>query len=378
MDRLSLSTRKNPNVFEKLLGGNLFLLIPVIVISIMGTLTLYSAAGGNFEPWANKQIMRLFTGMIILLIVAAVDLRFWMEYAYIFYIGCLLLLIIVEVKGYIGMGAQRWIDLKFIRIQPAELMKISIVLSLARFFHLSSINQLSNPLYLLIPAGMVILPALLILIQPDLGTAGLILMIGTILFIISAIPRWIIISAFIMGLGALPLLWNVMHEYQRRRIFSFLNPENDPLGAGYHSIQSKIALGSGGLWGKGFLQGTQSHLNFLPEKQTDFIFAMFCEEFGFIGGIFLLSMYITFIVTGYIIAIRSQNYFGKLVGIGVVGMIFCYMTINTAMVIGLFPVVGVPLPLMSYGGASMFTMLIGCGLLMSVAVHKKQKLYAPD
>lgn len=378
MKFLSFSTRKEPGYMSKIFQGNIFLLLPVVLLSCIGFVVLYSAAGGSFEPWASKQIIRFFMGLIILFIVASIDLRTWLDYAYIIYFLSLLLLIVVEIKGHIGMGAQRWIDLKIIKVQPSEIMKISLVLALAKYFHLHTLKQIAKIRNLIIPFMIIAAPTFLVLIQPDLGTAGILFLVGACIFFLAGIPRWMIISAISLGLLCLPILWMFMKDYQKRRVFTFLNPESDPLGAGYHIIQSKIALGAGGFWGKGFMNGSQSQLDFLPEKHTDFIFTMLAEEFGMVGGLSVIFLYTIFIIAGYRIANNSYNQFGRLLSLGIVTTIFFYVSINIAMVMGVFPVVGVPLPLLSYGGTSMLTMLVGCGLILSVSIHKKQKLYRPN
>jgi rod shape determining protein RodA len=272
------------------------------------------------------------------------------------------------------MGAQRWIDLGVIQLQPSELMKVALMLALARYFHGLTIEDVGRPLRLVVPALFILLPALLVLKQPDLGTALMLLMCGAAMFFLAGVRLWKFGLVIALAGGALPVIWGHMRDYQRNRIYTFLDPENDPLGSGYHILQSKIALGSGGLFGKGFLLGTQSHLNFLPEKQTDFIFTMLAEELGLVGGLALLGLYTLVFIYGFAIALRSRSHFGRLLGLGITINFFLYVFINTAMVMGLIPVVGVPLPLISYGGTAMLTVMFGFGLLMSVHVHRQVEI----
>ncbi len=299
-----------------------------------------------------------------------VDVRFWMRSAYLMYAAVLLLLFAVEVMGEIGMGAQRWIDLGLFQLQPSELMKISLVLALARYFHGLTWDEVGNPLNLLPPLLMIGMPVVLVLRQPDLGTALMILMGAGATFFLAGVRIWKFLTLIGIALAAVPIGWQFMRGYQQQRILTFLNPESDPLGSGYHITQSKIALGSGGLFGKGFLEGSQSHLNFLPEKQTDFIFTMLAEEFGMVGALGLISLYVMVIAYGFAIAIRSRSQFGRLVAMGVTTTLFLYLFINVAMVMGLIPVVGVPLPMISYGGTAMLTIMLGLGMVLGVSVHR--------
>ncbi|HXP95222.1 MAG TPA: rod shape-determining protein RodA [Telmatospirillum sp.] len=363
-------SRSEMTLREKLWHVSWSFVFLVTVVCSVGFLTLYSAANGNIDPWASRQMMRFFVGVVVMLGVAMVDIRFWMRWAYVLYGVALVLLVAVEVRGSVGMGAQRWIDLGFIQLQPSEIMKITLVLSLARYFHGASYQDVGRPVYLVPPLIMVFLPVGLVLKQPDLGTAMMLTLASGAMFFLAGVRLWkfgLIIAA---GLGAIPVAWKFMREYQRQRIITFLNPENDPLGAGYHILQSKIALGSGGMFGKGFMLGTQSHLNFLPEKQTDFIFTMLAEEWGMVGGVVLVSLYCLILVYGYAMSLRARSQFAQLVGLGLTTTFFLYAFINIAMVMGLVPVVGVPLPLISYGGTAMLTLLFGFGLILSVYIHR--------
>ena len=350
-----------------------FLLLLTLVAGV-GFISLYSAAGGNIDPWAGKQAIRFGLGICGVIVAALIDIRIWMKLAYPIYILGVVLLIYVEIRGHIGMGAQRWINFGFIQLQPSEVMKIALVLALARFFHGSTMEDVRNPLFLLAPLILVGIPATLIILQPDLGTAITILIVATALFFMAGVSYWMFGAVIAGGMAFLPVAWHFLHDYQKKRVLVFLNPENDPLGAGYHITQSKIALGSGGITGKGFLQGSQSHLNFLPEKQTDFIFTLFTEEWGLVGGISLMTLFAIIITYSYFVALNCQNRFAQLLSIGIAVNFFVYIFINMGMVMGLLPVVGVPLPMISYGGTAMLSVLFGFGLLMSAHVHRDIKL----
>ena len=346
-----------------------FILLVGLVCSI-GFLTLYSAANGNADPWASRQMVRFLVGLVVMLAVSMVDIRTWMRWAYALYGIAVVLLIAVEIRGSVGMGAQRWIDLGFIQLQPSEIMKITMVLALARYFHGATYQDVGRPLYLIPPMIMVFGPVAFVLKQPDLGTAMMLTLASAAMFFLAGVRLWKFALAIAGAGAAVPIAWQFMREYQRQRILTFLNPENDPLGAGYHILQSQIALGSGGMFGKGFMLGTQSHLNFLPEKQTDFIFTMLAEEWGMVGGVLLVALYTLILAYGYAMSLRSRSQFGRLVGLGLTTTFFLYVFINIAMVMGLVPVVGVPLPLISYGGTAMLTLLFGFGLIMSVYIHR--------
>jgi len=346
------------------------LLFILCLLSGVGFCMLYSAGNGNWEPWASRQLTRFIFGMGILLLVAVTDIRIWLRYSYFIYFLSLALLVAVELKGVIGMGAQRWIDLKFVQLQPSEIMKIAMVLALARYFHGITLSEIKSLRWLLTPLLLIAIPVGLVLRQPDLGTAVMLGLTALVVFFLAGVRLWKFLLAGLTALVFLPVAWSLLHEYQKRRVLTFLDPESDPLGAGYHIIQSKIALGSGGIFGKGFLAGTQSHLSFLPEKQTDFIFTMFAEEFGLVGSLALLGLYTLLIGYGFFISYRVRNQFGRLACAGIISVLFFYAFINMAMVMGLVPVVGVPLPLISYGGTSMLSLMIGFGFLMSANVHR--------
>ncbi|MEQ8228553.1 MAG: rod shape-determining protein RodA [Rhodospirillales bacterium] len=347
----------------------LFILLLAATASV-GFAMLYSAAGGQLEPWASRQMVRFGVGMAVLITVAVIDIRLWLKYAYVLYAATVALLVAVEFMGEVGKGAQRWLDLGYVGLQPSELMKITLVLALARYFHGTSIEDVRRIPHLFVPLLLIAIPAGLVLRQPDLGTALMLIITGGVIFFASGVQIWKFVLVGLAGVGAAPIAWQFLRDYQKQRVLTFLNPENDPLGSGYHIIQSKIAFGSGGVFGKGFLQGTQSHLNFLPEMQTDFIFTMLAEEFGMVGSLALLGLYVVILVYGLAISVRCRTQFGRLVGIGVTATFFLYVFINMAMVMGLVPVVGVPLPLISYGGTAMLTLLFGFGLLMGTWIHR--------
>jgi rod shape determining protein RodA len=367
---LAFDRGRTPSFAEKLRSINWGLIFLLTVIAGVGIVVLYSAANGSFEPWAAKSMARYGISLAVLLAVALVDIRFWYKAAYPIYGLGLVLLVLVALHGRTGLGAQRWIELGPLSLQPSEVMKIGLVLVLAHFFNSRTVEEIGRPLTLAYPIALILVPAALVMKQPDLGTAMMLVMCGGGLFFLAGVRIWKFVLAFIAGAGIVPLVWPFLRDYQKKRVLIFLNPENDALGAGYHITQSKIALGSGGMWGKGFMEGTQSHLSFLPEKHTDFIFTMFAEEFGMAGGCVLLGLYFLVFAYGFAIALRSRNQFGRLVALGITLNFFLYVFINTAMVMGLIPVVGVPLPLISYGGTAMLAVMFGFGLVVSVYIHR--------
>ncbi len=367
-------TGRDMKIGEKLLEFNWGFLLLLTVISGIGFAMLYSVADGSFSPWALKQMIRFGAGVVIMIVVALIDLRLWMRIAYPLYGVALVLVTAVDIVGFKGMGAQRWLDLGIIQLQPSEVMKVALLLALARYFHGLALDEVSRLRNLIVPVLLVIVPVGLVVKQPDLGTAILLTISGgTIFFAAGLAWRYFIITGLAV-VGAIPVVWDRLHDYQRDRVFTFLDPERDPLGAGYHILQSKIALGSGGLFGKGFMAGTQAHLNFLPEKQTDFIFTMLGEELGFVGGIVLLSFYAVTLILATNVALQCRNQFGRLLALGITVSFFFYVFINTAMVMGLLPVVGVPLPLVSYGGTAMLSLMFAFGLLMSCYVHRNAEI----
>lgn len=357
-------------LLQKLRNINWLLVLLICITASYGFAMLYSAAGGSVDPWVTRQSARFGMGLVMMLVVALVDLRFWMRIAYPFYGIALGLLIAVDILGTIGGGAQRWLSLGPVNLQPSELMKVALILTLARYYHGLTPEDVGRLRYLFVPFLLMLMPVGLVLIQPDLGTAMLLLMGGFTVMLLSGVRWWVFGTLGAAALAAMPVFWANLRDYQKDRVFTFLNPERDPLGTGYHILQSKIALGSGGVWGKGFMQGTQSHLNFLPEKQTDFIFTTLAEEMGMVGGLLLLALYIGILVLGFAIALRARHTFGRLLAGGLITVFFVYLFINIAMVMGLLPVVGVPLPLISYGGSAMVTILLGFGFILSVYVHR--------
>jgi rod shape determining protein RodA len=356
--------------FERLRELHWPLVALVFVLGLIGYGTLFSAAGGSHEPWAWRHGVRLGFGMILMLIVAQIDIKLIYRLAYPAYAVVFGMLVAVEVTGEISKGAQRWIDLGFVQIQPSELMKICLVVALARYFHGSRVEDIKRPLHLMPAIVLILAPAGLVLVQPDLGTATMLLAAGGATLFLAGVPIWQFAAVAVAGGAALPVFWTMLHDYQQQRVLTFLDPERDPLGAGYHIIQSKIALGSGGLWGKGYLEGSQAQLNFLPEKQTDFAFTMLGEEIGFIGALSVLATFLLLLSVILMIALRSANHFGRLLTMGIGVTLALYVGINVAMVTGLLPVVGIPLPLISYGGTAMLTVLLGLGLVLSADIHR--------
>jgi rod shape determining protein RodA len=366
--------RNEARLWQSIRGISWGLILLICAAASFGIAVLYSAADGSMEPWAAKQTIRFASTLILMIGAALVDIRHWFRAAYWVYAIVLALVVAVDLRGFVGMGAQRWIDLGLIQLQPSELMNVAVVLALARYFHCLSSEEIARIRYLILPVLTVGVPAALVLKQPDLGTAVILLMSGAVLYFIAGVRLRFFALTAAAAAAALPGVWHFLRDYQKNRIYTFLDPDADPLGAGYHILQSKIALGSGGLFGKGFLQGSQSHLSFLPEKQTDFIFTTLAEEFGLVGGLGLLALYSMIIVYGFAIALRSRNHFGRLLGLGIATNLFLSVFINTAMVMGLIPVVGVPLPLISYGGTAMLAVMLGFGLLLNVGVHRDTRL----
>lgn len=362
------------NYYNKLLRLPFSLISVVTLISCFGFIVLWSAAGGNINPWAKKQIINFSIFLPIAVIIALTDIKLIFKFSYLFYFIILLLLIGVELFGTTAMGGKRWINLGFTRLQPSEPAKIALVMMLARYLHSIKYNDMLKTRRILLAISGVVIFVALIIKQPDLGTGIIALAVSIMIFFVAGIQIWKFALSGLVVLASLPIIWNMLYDYQRRRVLVFLDAERDPLGAGYNIIQSKIAIGSGGLFGKGLAQGTQSHLDFLPEHQTDFIFSTLAEEFGFLGCLGLLIMYMLIFFIGIIISINSKSVFGKLLVIGTLSILFSHVFINIAMVMGLLPAVGVPLPFISYGGTMMMSMLVGIGLIMNVAVHHNTNL----
>jgi rod shape determining protein RodA len=358
------------DLMGKVLRVNWVYVVLLCGLAGVGYVALYSAAGGAPEPYATRHAVRFAIGVVIMLAIGLVDIRAIAKLAWPAYLGGIVLLVLVLRMGHVGKGAQRWLELGGLQLQPSEMMKLALVLALASWFHRASWERIGNPLFLIPPVIAVLIPVGLILKEPNLGTAAITAMLGAAIFFAAGVRWW----KFLLVALPVPLVaqfaYSHMHEYQRARIDTFLHPESDPLGAGYNIIQSKIALGSGGMWGKGFLQGTQGHLDFLPEKQTDFIFTMIGEEFGFAGGLAVMALLGLIIIGGMLIALRCRHQFGRLVALGIACNFFLYVFVNIAMVMGVIPVGGVPLPLVSHGGSAMLTVMVGFGVLMSVHVHR--------
>lgn len=358
---------------DSLLSFNWALVLLVLTIASIGFIILYSAAEGNLFPWAGTQMIRFVVLFPVVVIIAVIDIRFWYKSAYLIYFVALCFIIVTELYGTTAMGATRWIRIGGFSLQPSEPMKICLVLALARYYHDLNDANLANPLYLVVPGILIIFPAILVFIQPDLGTAIIISAVGGVLLFVAGVSIWFFVTVGGAFLILAPLAFEfLLRDYQRNRVFTFLDPEKDPLGNGYNLLQSIIAVGSGGLTGKGLLHGTQSQLSFLPEKQTDFIFTMLSEELGFVGSISIVFLFFLVIWCGLIIAINSASNFGKLIAAGVTSILFFHVFINIAMVIGLLPIVGVPLPLLSYGGTMMMTAMVSFGLLLNSNIYSHE------
>jgi rod shape determining protein RodA len=357
------------SAFAKLQSINYPLLGLIITLFFVGLAALYSISNGDFNSWPLKHSQRFILGLIIFFIVILFDLRIIFGYAYVIFFLSIISLAIIPFFGIESNGATRWINIAGISLQPSEFVKYTLILALAKYFH--SINNDSSFIKtLIVPLIITIVPVLLVITQPDLGTALIILLGGMSLFWISGLNyKYFIVGVFSI-LCSLPVLWQYLKDYQKDRVLTFFNPERDPLGNGYHIMQSKIALGSGGIFGKGYMEGTQSHLNFLPEMQTDFIFTMLGEEFGFIGTFILLLIYAALIMISIRLALKSRSLFSKYLSLGVCNVFFIYVFVNIGMVTGLLPVVGVPLPFISYGGSSMLAVMFGFGLLMNCYINR--------
>ncbi len=380
MSYLVYNARTVPTGWRKLLFLNWPLILLVTAVAGLGFLMLYSVAGGNFQTWAAPQVKRFAVGFALMVVVGFVPIWFWRNMAGLAYFISLMLLVAVDLFGQVGMGAQRWIDLGFMRLQPSELMKIALVMALAAYYDWLDTDKVSRPLWVLLPLVLIIVPMLLVLKQPDLGTALLLGVGGGAIMFLAGVSLWYFLAALASGAGLVTVVllsrgtsWQLLKDYQFKRIDTFLDPSLDPLGAGYHITQSKIALGSGGWAGRGFMQGTQSRLNFLPEKQTDFIFTTLAEELGFVGGVTLMALYALIILFCLTSAWGNRDRFGSLLTMGIATTFFLYFAVNMSMVMGLAPVVGVPLPLVSYGGTAMLVLLIGFGLVQSAHVHRPRK-----
>jgi rod shape determining protein RodA len=349
------------------------LIFLVAGIAGLGLITLYSAAGGSMQPWAAKQGVTILAFLTMAIGMSWIKEETIKQLVFPGYAAIIVMLIAVDAMGFVGKGAQRWLDLGFIRLQPSEFMKPGIVLVLARFYDLLPPSAIRSWRAIWPAALMIGIPWFLILVQPDLGTATMVLLSGLTVMFLAGLPMWIFLGGAGAVAAALPIVYSMMHEYQRKRVLIFLDPESDPLGAGYHITQSKIAIGSGGVWGKGYLQGSQSHLDYLPEGHTDFIFAAMVEEWGLFGGVLLILAFAMVVRWGMKVAANGRTRFAQLTAAGLTTTIFFYVTINLMMVMGLAPVVGVPLPLVSWGGSAVLTIMICLGLLMSLERQQRTK-----
>lgn len=347
------------------------LTVLVMLLSSIGFLMLYDATGGNLKPYAMKQIIYFAVFFPVMCFIGLSNIKLFFNASYYIYAGALILLIAVELIGHTAMGATRWINLGFFKLQPSELMKIGLVFALAKYFHTIESKDVGRVVYLLIPAVLVTVPLLIILKQPDLGTAMVLCIVAVIILYLAGVKLYIFGIGAFTGAASMPILWHYLHDYQKRRIMIFLDPEKDKLGSGYNIMQSKIAIGSGGFWGEGRLSGSQAQLEFLPEHQTDFVFSLFAEEFGFVGCIALLFLFGLLIFKAARIGINCKSMFGKLLSFGLLSVFSVHVFINIGMVIGVLPVVGLPLPFMSYGGTSMATMLLSFGFMINVAMNDK-------
>ncbi len=366
-----------PTGFRKVLYIHWPLVVLITAVASVGILMLYSVAGGDFDTWARRQAQVFAAGFVLMFIVAMVPIWFWRSMSGIAYLVAFALLLFVEFKGTIGMGAQRWIDLGPIRLQPSEMMKFTLVMLLASYYDWLDLKKVSRPLWVLVPVLLTVAPTILVLMQPNLGTSLMLIMAGGAVMFAAGVSLWYFAGVISLAVAAVAAVftsrgtpWQLLHDYQYRRIDTFLDPAADPLGAGYNILQAKIALGSGGWSGKGFMQGTQSRLNFLPEKETDFIFTILAEEFGFVGAFSLLTLYALIIGFCLVSALQNRDRFSALLIIGVAANFFFYIAVNLSMVMGMAPVVGVPLPLLSYGGSAMLVILVGFGLVQSAHVHR--------
>ncbi len=347
-------------------------LLVISGLAAFGMVILYSAGGGALQPWALNHGIRFAVLAVLMLAVAQVPPEIWLRHAYSIYGVLAVALLAVEIKGRVGGGSQRWLDLGFMQLQPSELMKIGIVLAVARFYHYLPRGVETRLATLLPPLALIALPAGLVMLQPDLGTATAIVFGGVMVMFLAGVRLWLFGGAVVAAVAAAPFAWSLLHDYQKRRVMIFLDPSVDPRGAGYHITQSKIAIGSGGLSGKGFLDGTQSHLDYLPELHTDFIFATMAEEWGLFGGLLIMAGFATLLLWGGTVAVRATSQFGRLAAMGLTATLFFYVAINMMMVMGLAPVVGIPLPLISYGGSAMMTVLILLGLI--IGIHRQRLL----
>ena len=366
--------KRNQSISDKILAFDFQLLLLILALGIISILAMYSSEMGHFSYYTQSHLYRFSIFFLIFIIISFFRIQFWYKSAYLFYFLVMILLFGVDLFGVTASGSKRWISLFFINLQPSELMKVSLIIFLARYYDKIPTTNVNNLKYIFIPFLSFMIPAFLVASQPDLGTAVLIAISGLIVIWLTGFKIKYFLYSFFVLFCLIPIGISFLKPYQKTRILTFLNPERDPLGAGYQIIQSKIAVGSGGIFGKGFLQGSQSYLDYLPEKQTDFIFTLFSEEFGFIGSLVLLTIYALIIYRIAVIGSESRNNFARLFCFGFAAAFFVYVTVNMAMVLGLLPIVGAPLPIMSYGGSSMLSIMIGLGIVMSCKIHNQEDL----
>ena len=366
--------KRNQSISDKILAFDFQLLLLILALGTISILAMYSSEMGHFSYYTQSHLYRFSIFFLIFIIISFFRIQFWYKSAYLFYFLVLILLFGVDLFGVTASGSKRWISLFFINLQPSELMKVSLIIFLARYYNKIPTTNVNNLKYIFIPFLSFMIPAFLVASQPDLGTAVLIAISGLIVIWLTGFKIKYFLYSFFVLICLIPLGISFLQPYQKTRILTFLNPERDPLGAGYQIIQSKIAVGSGGIFGKGFLQGSQSYLDYLPEKQTDFIFTLFSEEFGFIGSLILLTIYALIIYRIAVIGSESRNNFARLFCFGFAAAFFVYVTVNMAMVLGLLPIVGAPLPIMSYGGSSMLSIMMGLGIVMSCKIHNQEDL----
>lgn len=371
---MNLTNNDKTSFSQKLEQLNWLLISLLTTLAFIGFVMLYSAAGGSFRPWLIRQLGFFCLFFPLMIFIAVTDIKIWFKASYLFYAVALIMVIMVDVMeqmSHNAMGATRWFRIGSIKIQPSELMKVCTVFALARYFYSIEAENIGRFKFIIPPLLMIFLPVAFIFHQPDLGTATILAMVGVVVLFMAGVKIWKFVSAGVFALITIPFAWHfLLHDYQKQRIFTFLDPTHDPLGSGYNIIQSKIAVGSGGVFGKGFLGGTQGQLDFLPEKQTDFIFTMLSEELGFVGGVFSIFIYCAIIAICISIAMKTKHQFGRLFVIGIVNIFFIHMFINIGMVMGLLPVVGAPLPFISYGGTIMGSMMIGFGMVLNIDLNR--------
>ena len=368
-----LNTR-NYSLFEKLKSVDYFLILIIILIGAISVFAIYSTERGEFSFYTKNHLLRLLVFFGMFLVLSFVRITFWYKNAYFFYTVCVSLLFITLFFGLMASGSRRWLDLYFLNLQPSEIMKIAIIVCFARYYHRIQTAEIQNYKFILVPLILLLIPCYLVLQQPDLGTSILIAGTGVIIIWLAGLNIKYFVYSTLLLIVSLPFVVSLLKPYQKSRILTFFNPDRDPLGAGYQIIQSKIAIGSGGFFGKGFLKGTQSYLEFLPEKHTDFIFTLFSEEFGFIGSIILLLLYILLIYRIISIGFYAKSFFSKLFCFGFASAIFLYIFVNISMVLGLLPIVGAPLPIMSYGGSSMLSIMLGLSIVMSCKIYSQDQI----